>query len=278
MRTTFAIKINRPIGDTKMPFHRNLTSRMAPLAWIMLALFAANLAQAGDESDFKTKDVILVHGAWADGSSWSKVIPLLERRGFHVTAVQLPLTSVAEDVATVKRAIELDPGPLLLVGHSYAGFVITEAGNDPKVSGLVYISAFAPDTGQSVLSLNALVPETPVMTEIRQNAGFLSLTVEGIRSDFAQDLPDTEQQTLAVTQGPIAAVALGTPATAPAWYTRPSWYMVASEDRVISPQLEAMMAQAINAETITVHSSHVIMLSRPKNVADFIAHAAHGHD
>jgi len=251
---------------------------MAPLAWSVIALFAANLVQAGDDPGFKTKDVILVHGAWADGSSWSKVIPLLERRGLHVSAVQLPLTSVAEDVATVNRAIELDSGPLLLVGHSYAGVVITEAGNDPKVNGLVYISAYAPNAGQSVFSLNAMAPKTPVNQEIMLNAGFLSLSIEGIRADFAQDLPEAEKLTLAVTQGPVAAVAFGTPATAPAWYTKPSWYMVASEDRVISPQLEAMMAQAINAETTTVHSSHVIMLSRPEAVADFIARAAHGRE
>jgi pimeloyl-ACP methyl ester carboxylesterase len=272
------IKINRPMGDTKLPRQSKLTSLMAPLAWSLLALFAADLSEAADDSVFKTKDVILVHGAWADGSSWSKVIPLLERRGLHVTAVQLPLTSVAEDVATLNRTIELDPGPLLLVGHSYAGIVITEAGNDPKVSGLVYISAFAPDTGQSVSSLNALVPKTPVMSEISLSEGFLSLTNEGILADFAQDLPDTEKSTLAVTQGPIAEVAFGTPATAPAWRTIPSWYMVASEDRVISPKLETMMAQTINAETTTVHSSHVIMLSRPEAVAEFIAHAAHGRD
>jgi pimeloyl-ACP methyl ester carboxylesterase len=116
------------------------------------------------------------------------------------------------------------------------------------------------------------------MSEISFNAGFLSLTNEGIRADFAQDLPDAEKQTLAVTQGPIAEVAFGTPATAPAWHTKPSWYMVASEDRVISPQLEAMMAKTINAETITVHSSHVIMLSRPEAVADFITRAAQGRD
>ena len=278
MRTTATIEINRSMEDPKLQKQRKRISLMAPLAWSVLALFAANLVQAEDDPVFKTKDVILVHGAWADGSSWSKVIPLLERRGFHVTAVQLSLTSVAEDVATVNRAIALDPGPLLLVGHSYAGIVITEAGNDPKVSGLVYVSAFAPDAGQSVMSLNALVPETPVMLEIRLNAGFLSLTNEGIRADFAQDLPDTEKQTLAVTQGPIAEVAFGTPATAPAWLTKPSWYMVASEDRVISPKLEAMMAQTINAETTTVHSSHVIMLSRPDAVADVITRAAHGRD
>jgi pimeloyl-ACP methyl ester carboxylesterase len=278
MRTIAMIKINRPIGDTKVQVQKKLTSLMAPLALSMLAFFAANLSEAGNDPVLKTKDVILVHGAWADGSSWSKVIVLLERRGFRVTAVQLPLTSVAEDVATVRRAMELDPGPILLVGHSYAGVVITEAGNDPKVNGLVYISAYAPDAGQSVFSLNALVPETPVNREIIVNSGFLSLTNEGISADFAQDLPHTEKQTLAVTQGPVAAVAFGTPASAPAWYRKPSWYMVASEDRVISPQLEAMMAQTINAETITVHSSHVIMLSRPETVADFIAHAAHGRD
>jgi pimeloyl-ACP methyl ester carboxylesterase len=254
------------------------TSLMAPLVWSVMAFFAANLARAEEDPVPKTKDVILVHGAWSDGSSWSKVIPLLERRGFHVTAVQLPLTSVADDVATVNRAIELNPGPLLLVGHSYAGIVITEAGNDPKVSGLVYISAFAPDAGQSVSTLNALVPVTPITGDIRLNAGFLSITAEGISADFAQDLSDTERQTLAVTQGPIAEAALGTPATAPAWLIKPSWYMVASEDRVISPKLEAMMAKTINAETITVRSSHVIMLSRPDAVADVITRAAHGRD
>jgi pimeloyl-ACP methyl ester carboxylesterase len=254
---------------------RALTVR---LAWSVLALVAANLARAEDDSVLKTKDVILVHGAWADGSSWSKVIPLLENRGLHVTAVQLPLTSVEDDVATVKRAIELDSGPLLLVGHSYAGVVITEAGNDPKVSGLVYVSAFAPDAGQTVMSLNKLVPQTPVMKEIRLNSGFLSLTLEGIRDDFAQDLPRTEQQILAVTQGPVAGVAFNTTVTAPAWNTKPSWYMVASEDRVISPELEAMMAETIHAETTTVHSSHVIMLSQPGAVADVITRAAHGRD
>jgi pimeloyl-ACP methyl ester carboxylesterase len=272
------IKINRPIGDTQLQKQSKLKSLMAPLAWSVFALFGANLVQAGDDPAFKTKDIILVHGAWADGSSWSKVIPMLERRGLHVTAVQLPLTSVANDVATLQRAIDSDPGPLLLVGHSYAGVVITEAGNDAKVNGLVYISAYAPEAGQSVFSLNELAPKTPVNQEFILNEGFLSLTVEGIRNDFAQDLPDTEKQTLEATQGPIAEVAFGTLATAAAWHIKPSWYMVASEDRVISPQLEAMMARAINAETTTVRSSHVIMLSRPDAVADFITRAAKGRD
>jgi pimeloyl-ACP methyl ester carboxylesterase len=199
MRTTAMIEINGPKGRAKFQRQRKLASLMAASAWSVMALLAANLSEAADDSAFKTKDIILVHGAWADGSSWSKVIPLLERKGFHVTAVQLPLTSVADDVATLQRAIEFDPGPLLLVGHSYAGVVISEAGNDPKVSGLVYISAYAPDKGQSVVSLNALVPATPVTLEFSPNEGFLSLTDEGIRVDFAPDLPDTEQQTFSHT-------------------------------------------------------------------------------
>ena len=242
----------------------------------VISLIAGTSARAQGDGSVKAKDVILVHGAWADGSSWSKVIPLLERRGFHVTAVQLPLTSIADDVGAVERAIALDPGPVLLVGHSYGGIVITEAGNDPKVSGLVYVSAYAPDAGQSALSLNAMVPVTPVGAEIRLNAGFLSLTPTGILDDFAQDLPLYEKQTLVVTQGPVAAVAFGTPSSAPAWKTKPSWYIIASEDRVISPRLEAMMAKSINATTVTVRSSHVIMLSKPEVVADVITQAAYG--
>jgi pimeloyl-ACP methyl ester carboxylesterase len=278
MRAAALIAINTPLGDSQLQRKKGQVALTASLALSMLALFAANRVEAEGDPPPRTKDVILVHGAWADGSSWSKVIPLLEGRGFNVTAVQLPLTSIADDVATVKRAIALDPGPILLVAHSYGGIVITEAGDDPKVSGLVYISAFAPDVGQTVMSLNALVAATPVTGEIRPYAGFLSLTLEGIRTDFAQDLSETEKQTLAVTQGPVAAVAFGTPATAAAWHVKPSWYMVASEDRVISPELEALMAQRIDAETITVHSSHVIMLSRPEAVADFITGAAHGRD
>jgi pimeloyl-ACP methyl ester carboxylesterase len=269
MRTTTMIESRRP----------KLTSLIVPLAYGLVALFTARLSAAHDAPVLKTKDVILVHGAWADGSSWSKVIPLLERRGLHVIAVQLPLTSLTNDVETLQRAIKLDPGPLLLVAHSYGGVVITEAGNDPKVKGLVYISAYAPDAGQSVGILNALVPViTPITAEIRLNAGFLSVTAEGIRNDFAQDLPDREKQTLAVIQGPVAEGAFGDKVTVPAWYTKPAWYMVAREDRVISPKLEALMAQTINAETIAVHSSHVIMLSQPEVVADFIAQAARGRD
>ena len=221
---------------------------------------------------------ILVHGAWADGSSWAKVIPLLERAGLDVTAVQLPLSSLADDAATVKRAIALEDGPILLVGHSYGGAVITEAGNDPKVKALVYVAAFAPDAGESAFSLGELVPPSPAAAEIRPDAaGFLKLSPKGILEDFAQDLPEAERKVMVATQGPTSVNSLTGTITVPAWKSKPSWYVIAADDRAIPPQLETMMANKIGATTITLPTSHVPMLSRPQDVATLILQAAN-HD
>lgn len=221
-------------------------------------------------------NILLVHGAWADGSSWSKVIPLLQADGYTVVAVQLPLTSLAEDVKAVQRAIALEPGPVLLVGHSYGGAVITQAGNDPKVEGLLYVNAFAPDAGESAYSLGNTVPATPVASQINQDAqGYLKLSTTGITNDFAQDLTASEQASLAVTQGPINATdGLGGMVTTPAWKTRPSWYIVGSNDRVIAPALEQMMATRMKATTITLASCHVSLLAHPTDVSAFIEKAA----
>jgi pimeloyl-ACP methyl ester carboxylesterase len=217
------------------------------------------------------KNIILVHGAWADGSSWSKVIPLLEARGLHVVAVQLPLTSLADDVATVKRAIERQDGPVLLVGHSYGGAVITEAGNDNNVVGLVYVAAFAPAEGESVSSISSQFPPPPIAVELRADpSGFVSVTQKGIWEDFAQDLSDSEKQLLTATQGPINALCLGTNITSAAWRTKPTAFVIAADDRAIPPQLEREEAANMDAETTVVNSSHVIMLSHPKTVADVI--------
>src|SRR5579863_1303453 len=156
------------------------------------------------------KNIVLVHGAWADGSCWSKVIPLLQAKGFHVVAVQNPLTSLADDVAATKRIIALQDGPVILVGHSYAGVVITEAGNDPKVVGLVYVAAFAPGDGESVGSVSKPYPPAPLGNELRPDAqGFLTVTPKGIAEDMAQDLPAKEQQILTATQGQTAASVFG---------------------------------------------------------------------
>ncbi|MGO4212279.1 esterase/lipase family protein [Terriglobus sp. YAF25] len=170
-------------------------------------------------------NVLLVHGAWVDGSSWAKVIPELESKGLNVVSVQIPLTSLADDVAATKRAIALADGPVLLIGHSYGGVVITEAGNDPKVRGLVYIAAFAPDAGESAVTLLKSVPPSPVGAELRPDAsGFLKLTEKGIGEDFAEELPAIEKQILFATQIPRSVNALGAPVSQAAWKTKPSWF------------------------------------------------------
>jgi pimeloyl-ACP methyl ester carboxylesterase len=222
----------------------------------------------------KVKTVLLIHGAWADGSSWSKVVPLLEAKGLHVVAVQIPLTSFADDVAATQRAIALEDGPILLVGHSYGGAVITEAGNDPKVVGLVYVSAVAPEKGESAFGLITSV-QTPIGSELRpDNSGYLKLTPKGIAEDFAQDLSPKEIEVLTATQVPTSVGAMKGEVTTPAWKSKPSWYIIAANDRAISPDLETSQAKRIGATTTTVPSSHVIMLAQPSKVANVIIEAA----
>jgi pimeloyl-ACP methyl ester carboxylesterase len=221
------------------------------------------------------KNIVLVHGAWADGSSWSKVIPILEAKGFHVVCVQNPLTSLADDVAATNRTIDAQDGPVLLVGHSYGGAVITEAGNNPKVSGLVYVAAFAPDAGESSGSLAKPYGPTPGGAEIRPiEDGFLVITPKGILEDFAQDLPLAEKTDLIATQGATQGAVLGATITTAAWHTKPSWFVIASNDRMIAPEQERVTAKRMNATTLTLATSHVAMLAKPKEVANFIAAAA----
>jgi pimeloyl-ACP methyl ester carboxylesterase len=218
--------------------------------------------------------IVLVHGAWADGSSWAKVIPLLEKSGLNAVAVQNPLTSLADDVAATKRAIARLDGPVILVGHSYGGAVISEGGNDPKVIGLVYVAAFAPDAGEAVGELGKEFPPAPGGAELRLDAGgFLTMTTNGVLENFAQDLPMAERKLLATTQGPTNGAAFGAKLTNAAWKTKPTWYVVAANDRMIPPDLERKFAKAMNARTITLPSSHVPMLSHPVEVAKLIIEA-----
>jgi pimeloyl-ACP methyl ester carboxylesterase len=246
---------------------RNVVSATA----VLLAVISPAARATAQE---KIKTVLLIHGAWADGSSWSKVVPLLEAKGMNVVAVQIPLTSFADDVAATQRAIALADGPVLLVGHSYGGAVITEAGNDPKVAGLVYVSAVAPDKGESTLGLITSV-QTPIGSELRpDSSGFLKLTSKGVAEDFAQDLTAKEIAVLTATQVPASVGAMKGEVTTPAWKSKPSWYIIAAHDRAISPDLEAAQAKRIGATTTTVPSSHVIMLVQPSKVADVIFDAA----
>jgi pimeloyl-ACP methyl ester carboxylesterase len=221
------------------------------------------------------KNIVLVHGAWADGSSWSKLIPLLQAKGLNVVAVQNPLNSIAEDVAATHRMINIQDGPVLLVGHSYGGAVITEAGNHPKVSGLVYVAAFAPDAGESCGSLAQNFPAGPIFKEVYAiEDGFLLLTRKGVLEDFAQDLSSEEQETMIATQAASQGALLSTPIQKAAWRSKPTWFVIASNDRAISPEQEISTAKRMNAKTLTLSSSHVPMLSQPQKVADFIIEAA----
>jgi pimeloyl-ACP methyl ester carboxylesterase len=222
-------------------------------------------------------NIVLVHGAWADGSSWAKVIPLLEAKGYHVTAVQNPLTTFADDVAATNRVIDAQDGPVLLVGHSYGGAVITEAGNNPKVVGLVYVAAFAPDSGESAGSLGKPYGATPGVLELRPvGDGFLVLTPKGVQEDFGQDLTPWERNLLLATQTPTQGAALGTPVTTAAWHTKPSWFVIAANDRMIAPQQERDTAKRMHSKTLILPTSHVPMLSKPAEVAVFIVGAAAG--
>lgn len=231
--------------------------------------------QQPEEPKKGVKNIVLVHGAFADGSSWSKVIPLLEAKGFKVTAVQNPLTSLNDDVTAAKRIIALQDGPVLLVGHSWGGVVISEAGNDPKVAGLVYVAAFAPDNGESLNDVAKTATPAPGNEQVLADAsGFLSLTPKGIFEDFAQDLPMPERKVILATQGQWAAFTTGEKVSKAAWHDKPSWFIVGGNDRMINPGLQRTLAKKIGAKSLELNSSHVPMLSQPAKVAAFIANAA----
>jgi len=236
------------------------------------------LASTGSASEAAAappvKNVVLVHGAFADGSSWAKVIPLLEAKGLHVTAVQNPLSSLADDVAATKRAIANQDGPVILVGHSWAGMVISEAGNDPKVAGLVYVAALVPDEGQSANDVVKPYRPGPGLGEAKPDAaGFLSLSRKGIDEDFVPDLPAAERAIVYATQGRWNSACLADKVSVPAWTTKPSWY-IAVNDRMLSPEYEQAIAKHIHATPTTLPTGHVPMLSKPKDVAAVIIDAA----
>jgi pimeloyl-ACP methyl ester carboxylesterase len=253
---------------------RTLTFNAIYLLTTFIGVSMSTHASAETTKAPESVHVVLVHGAWADGSSWSKVITLLQAKGISAVAVQLPLTTLSGDVATVERAIALQNGPVVLAGHSYGGAVITDAGNDPKVVGLVYVAAFAPDSGESVGSVSQAYPPAPLGAELRPDSeGYLSITPKGVAEDFAQDLPAAETKLLWAAQGPTNGAVFGAPISNAAWKTKPSWYVVADQDRAIPPALEKAAAARMKATTIHLPASHVAMISHPKDVADLIEQA-----
>jgi pimeloyl-ACP methyl ester carboxylesterase len=219
-------------------------------------------------------NVVLVHGAYADGSSWSKVIPRLQAAGLGVTAVQHPLTTLQDGVEITRRAIALNPGPTVLVGHSFAGMIVTEAGVDPAVSALVYVAARAPDAGEDYGALAKTYPLPPASAGVVWSEGWGRLSEEAFLRDFAGDLPPEEARVLCAVQGPISDTLFSGRTTHAAWRDKPSWYAVSTEDRTIDPDLERFMAKRMGATTIELAASHVSLVSHPAEVSDLILAAA----
>ncbi|MBR0647138.1 alpha/beta fold hydrolase [Plastoroseomonas hellenica] len=222
------------------------------------------------------RNVVLVHGAFADGSGWRGVYDQLTARGYRVSIVQNPLTSLADDVAATRRVLARQDGPAILVGHSYGGTVITEAGNDPKVAGLVYVSALAPDVGESTGDQFAEIPAPPDFIIEPQADGFGFVNLEKFKLGFAGDTSDADAAFLRDSQVPIAMSIFSTKLTQAAWRSKPSWAVVATQDNAIDPRLLRRTAQRIGAVTEEVAGSHVVFLTQPRAVADVIDRAAKG--
>ncbi len=241
---------------------------------IAAAVGTASMVSAAVAAD--TPSIVLVHGAWANGSSWSEVIPLLQKHGLHVVAVHNPSSSFEADVAATRRVIADQPGNVVLVGHSYGGAVITEAGNSDKVRALVYVAAFAPVAGQSVNAIVAAAPEPPPWQgELHADAtGWLTWSAPGMAKYFAPDVKPETAALLAATQAPLFSGAFDGKVTEPAWSKKPSWYVIADNDQIIPPPLQKIFADAMHATTTHAAASHVAMLSQPQVVADAIIAAA----
>jgi pimeloyl-ACP methyl ester carboxylesterase len=223
------------------------------------------------------KNVVLVHGGFVDGSGWQGVYDTLKKDGYAVSIVQNPTISLAGDVAVTKRILAAQDGPAILVGHSYGGVVITEAGNDPKVAGLVYIAAFAPDTGESVsILIKNPPPGAPVPPILPPQDGFLFLDRAEFRESFAADVGAAAASFMADSQVPWGLDALNGAVTEPAWRAKPSWYLVSTDDRMIPPDAQRAMSKRAGSTVVEVKGSHAVYVSQPQAVADLIAKAANG--
>jgi pimeloyl-ACP methyl ester carboxylesterase len=234
-------------------------------------------AHAQTVAPVEAHNVVLVHGAWADGSSWAEVIPLLQAAGLKVAAVQNPLTSLEDSAAATRRELALQDGPTVLVAHSWAGTVISEVGTDPKVTALVYVAARAPDAGEDFLALSAKYPAGAVRAGVTEHDGFTKISEEPFLKDFANGVEPGKAKVLYAVQAPAAASLFAARTTAAAWHSKPSWYAVSKQDRTINPDLERFLAQRMNATTVELDAGHLSLVSHPKEIAGLILAAA-GHN
>jgi pimeloyl-ACP methyl ester carboxylesterase len=252
--------------------------KLRMLAAIVVGLFTATLggfaAHAQPAAPVEAHNVVLIHGAWADGSSWAEVIPLLQAAGLKVTAVQNPLTSLADSVAATRRALALQDGPTVLVAHSWGGTVLSETGIDPKVTALVYVAARAPDAGEDFVALSGKFPVGPVRAGIEERDGFTRLSEDSFLKYFANGVEPRKAEVLYAVQEPAAAALFGGRTTAAAWHSKPSWYAVSKQDQTINPDLERFLAKRMNATTVELDAGHLSLVSHPKEIADLILAAA----
>jgi pimeloyl-ACP methyl ester carboxylesterase len=266
---------------TRRTFFKGVAAAAATTAILGQNALSAYAASSQDERESHLSgagiNVLLVHGAFVDASSWSKVIPLLQRRGYNVLAVQNPNTSLQDDITTTSQALASLSGPTILAGHSYGGFVMSNV-TASNVIGLVYASAYAPDAGESVQSINAQFPATPVGKDLTLSyrSGFIWINPAAFPRDFVQDVGDAEGRALAAAEKPLAPACFGTPSGTPTWKTVPSWYLVSKNDRVINPDAERFMAKRIGAITHEAASSHASPVSHPDVVFDLIVAASQG--
>jgi pimeloyl-ACP methyl ester carboxylesterase len=248
-----------------------VTLAAALMGAVLLLETTMNIAAAAPPTGIR--NVVLVHGAFADGSGWEAVAKILERDGYTVSVAQPPETSYADDQKYTKAAIDAMGGPVVLVGHSYGGSIISEAGNDPNVAALVYIAAFALDEGDSCASIEQALPQASRAFKADSNGNWW-IEKEHFAADFAADVPPAESRYMAISQVPISTDSFTHKVTSPAWKTKPTWYMVATADRSINPDQERMMAKRANAKTVEVNASHVAYMSHPKETAKLIEEAA----
>jgi len=249
--------------------------KLAKIAIAMLAAtFLAAEASAQSAGPPPARNVVLVHGAWADGSSWSEVIARLQAAGLHVTAVQNPLTSLADSVEATRRILALQDGPTVLVAHSWGGTVISEAGMDPKVTALVYVAARAPDAGEDFVALSGKFPTMPVRAGVQERDGFTMLSEEAFLKYFANGVTPDKAKVLYAVQEPTAAALFGGRTTVAAWRSKPSWYAVSKLDQTISPDLERFLATRMKATTVELEAGHLSLVSHPQEIAALILAAA----
>jgi pimeloyl-ACP methyl ester carboxylesterase len=259
-----------------------ITGRALAIAAMALIAFSAPVSAMDEAAASPSKhaaparNVVLVHGAWADGSSWSRVIPILQAAGLNVTSVQNSLSTLAQADADARRALDAQDGPTVLVGHSWSGTVVSDVGGDPKVTALVYVAARAPAASEDFVALQSTFPKTPARAGIVERGGYTTLSREAFLNYFANGVPDRDANVLYAVQQPTAASLFGERTSETAWTLKPSYYAVSAEDMTIAPEFQRHLAARMGAETVELDAGHLSMFSHPQAVADLIIRAAKG--